>query len=114
MKIVLPVAGDQLCMHFGHCEMFQLFDVNLDTKEITKKESFTPPPHEPGLYPRLLGEKGANLIIAGGMGPRAQELFNQNGIEVVVGARPATGSPEDIVRQYLSGFLETGDNACGH
>jgi len=57
------------------------FDVNPETKEINKKESFTPPPHEPGLYPRLLGEKGADIIIAGGMGPRAQELFNENGVK---------------------------------
>lgn len=114
MKIVLPIAGDQLCMHFGHCEKFQLFDVDPATKEITNKETFTPPPHEPGLYPRLLGEKGANIIISGGMGPRAQELFNQNNIAVVVGANPATGSPEDIVREYLAGSLQTGDNACDH
>ncbi|OPX90029.1 MAG: Dinitrogenase iron-molybdenum cofactor [Pelotomaculum sp. PtaB.Bin104] len=114
MKIVLPIAEDQLCMHFGHCEMFQLFEVNPETKEITGQEKFTPPPHEPGLYPRLLNEKGASIIIAGGMGPRAQEMFARNNIDVVVGASPATGSPVDIVRQYLSGFLETGDNACDH
>lgn len=114
MKIALPIAGDQLCMHFGHCERFDFFDVNLATKEIIKKESFTPPPHEPGLYPRLLGEKGADIIIAGGMGPRAQELFNQNGVKVVVGASPASGSPEDIVRQYLADSLQTGANACDH
>jgi len=114
MKIALPIAGDQLCMHFGHCERFEFFEVNPETKEILNKETFTPPPHEPGLYPRLLGEKGANIIIAGGMGPRAQELFNQNGVKVVVGASPASGSPEDIVRQYLTGSLQTGDNACDH
>ncbi|MDD4169840.1 MAG: NifB/NifX family molybdenum-iron cluster-binding protein [Desulfotomaculaceae bacterium] len=114
MKIVLPIADDQLCMHFGHCEMFQLFDVDLAAKEIISQETFTPPPHEPGLYPRLLNEKGANIIIAGGMGPRAQEMFTMNNVEVVVGASPATGSPEEIVRQYLSGYLETGDNACDH
>ncbi|OPX86921.1 NifB/NifX family molybdenum-iron cluster-binding protein [Pelotomaculum sp. PtaB.Bin117] len=114
MKIALPIAGDQLCMHFGHCERFDFFDVNPETKEILKKESFTPPPHEPGLYPRLLGEKGAKIIIAGGMGPRAQELFNQNGVNVVIGANSASGSPEDIVRLFLAGNLETGDNACDH
>lgn len=114
MKIVLPIAGNQLCMHFGHCEMFQIFNVDPVTKKITSTETFTPPPHEPGLYPRLLGEKGANIIIAGGMGPRAQELFNRNNIEVVVGASSATGSPEDVVREYLDGSLQTGDNACSH
>lgn len=114
MKIALPIAGDQLCMHFGHCERFDFFNVDLETKEIISKESFTPPPHEPGLYPRLLGQKGANVIIAGGMGPRAQELFNQNGVRVIVGASPASGSPEEIVKSFLADSLQTGANACDH
>ncbi len=72
------------------------------------------PPHEPGLLPRLLSEEGVNVVIAGGMGVRAQDLFSQKGIKVVVGADPATGSPEDIVRLYLSGSLKTGANVCDH
>lgn len=28
MKIAIPVAEGKLCMHFGHCEVFALFDVN--------------------------------------------------------------------------------------
>lgn len=114
MKVVLPIAGTQLCTHFGHCERFDFFDVNLSTKEIVGKETLTAPPHEPGLLPRLLSEKGANVVIAGGMGARAQDLFNQNGIRVVVGADPTVGSPEDIVKSYLSGTLQTGSNPCDH
>lgn len=114
MKIVLPIAGDQLCTHFGHCERFDFFDVDPNTREIVKTETLTAPPHEPGLLPGLLSEKGANVVIAGGMGARAQDLFNQKGIKVVFGADPATGSPEDIVRSYLSGSLRTGANPCDH
>jgi len=114
MKIVLPIANDQLCMHFGHCERFDIFDVNPETGEIISKEMFNPPPHTPGLYPRLLNGKGADVIIAGGMGARAQELFNQNGIKVITGASPESGTPEDIVRLYLSDALQTGANICDH
>lgn len=28
MKIAIPMAGGQLCMHFGHCEQFALVDVD--------------------------------------------------------------------------------------
>lgn len=114
MKIAMPVAGEQLCPHFGHCERFEFFYVNPDSKEILKTETLDAPPHEPGLLPRLLGDKGVNVVIAGGMGAKARDLFRQRGIKVVVGADPAAGSPEDIVRQYLSGSLTSGQNLCDH
>lgn len=114
MKIAMPIAGNQLCTHFGHCESFYFFNISPDTKEITDKETLIAPPHEPGLLPRLLGEKGANVIIAGGMGVKAQDLFAQQGIKVVVGANPASGSPEDIVKSYLADALQTGTNPCDH
>jgi len=55
-----------------------------------------------------------NIIIAGGMGGRAQQLFSQNGVQVVTGASPDSGSPEEIVKIYLTGSLQTGANPCDH
>jgi predicted Fe-Mo cluster-binding NifX family protein len=52
------------------------------------------------------------VIIAGGMGSRAQSLFDQNGIQVVVGA--SSGPPDLIVRDFLDGRLSTGANVCDH
>jgi predicted Fe-Mo cluster-binding NifX family protein len=72
----------------------------------------TPPPHEPGVLPAWLHELGVNLIIAGGMGQRAQQLFTQNDILVVVGA-PAESS-EDLVKAWMDGTLVSGANACEH
>jgi ATP-binding protein involved in chromosome partitioning len=46
------------------------------------------------------------------MGQRAQQLFAQNGITVVMGA-PAE-PPEHLATAYLNGTLETGDNICDH
>jgi Mrp family chromosome partitioning ATPase/predicted Fe-Mo cluster-binding NifX family protein len=112
MKIAIPTAGGQLCMHFGHCEQFALLMVDTNTKRITSTESVTPPPHEPGLLPKWLAEKNVNLIIAGGMGQRAQQLFSQNKIEVISGA-PAE-SPENLVMAYLNNTLQTGVNTCDH
>ena len=112
MKIAVPVTGGKLSMHFGHCERFAMLDVDPGKKEILGRMDLDAPPHEPGLLPRWLADKGANLIIAGGMGSRAQDLFSESGIRVIVGA-PA-GSPEDVVRGYLAGTLETGKNICDH
>jgi ATP-binding protein involved in chromosome partitioning len=112
MKIAVPTAGGMLCMHFGHCEKFVIVDVDDATKTITSKEEVVPPPHEPGLLPKWLHEKGATVIIAGGMGMRAQQLFQQNGIQVIVGA-PAD-HPQTVILSWLKGDLVTGGNVCDH
>jgi len=111
MIIAVPMVQGQLSMHFGHCQYFRLFEVD-ENKSIVKFEDKTPPPHEPGVYPTWLAEKKANVIITGGMGMKAQQLFDANGIQVVTGA--SAGSPEDLVKAWLLGTLATGENACDH
>jgi len=112
MKIAVPVVNNQLCLHFGHCDQFALIDADEQAKTIISQELLTPPPHEPGVLPRWLADLGANVIIAGGMGSRAQSLFNMNGIKVIVGAPVST--PEKLVADYLSGALVSGVNTCDH
>ena len=46
------------------------------------------------------------------MGIRAQNLFTESGVNVVVGA-PAE-DPEKVVQAYLEGELKTGSNICDH
>ena len=112
MRIVIPLTAGKLSAHFGHCEQFALLDVEPDTGEITARRFLDPPPHEPGKLPPWLAEQGAEVIIAGGMGARAQQLFAGKGIQVVIGA--AADDPETIVRAYLTGELQTGENLCDH
>lgn len=112
MKIAIPTADGRLCMHFGHCQQFALVDVDGENGNAMTTEFVTPPPHEPGLLPRWLHEKGVDLVIAGGMGHRAQQLFVQSGVNVLVGA-PAE-PPEQLVSAYLAGELQSGTNACDH
>ena len=112
MKYAVPVSGGMVSPHFGHCEHFALFEVEEQRKEITRKESIPSPEHQPGLLPVWLAEKGVSVVIAGGMGPRAQELFQQNSIKVVIGA--LEGDPEKVVISYINGALVTGDNVCDH
>ena len=106
----VPIAEGKLCSHFGHCDQFALIETAQG--EIKAKTMHTPPPHEPGVLPKWLHEMGAHIIIAGGMGSRAQQLFTENGIKVVTGA-PAD-SPESLVRQYLSDSLVTEASVCDH
>lgn len=112
MRIAIPVADGKLCAHFGHCPSFALIDVDLESKKIVEQTSIDAPEHQPDLLPPWLSERGVNLIIAGGMGQRAQQLFVEQGVKVIVGA-PAE-APEVVAQAYLGGTLETGDNVCDH
>lgn len=112
LKIAIPLAEGKLCMHFGHCEKFAVLDVDQASKKITNRTDLVPPPHAPGVLPVWLHENGVTMVIAGGMGQRAQQIFASNDIEVLVGA-PAD-SPENLVAAYLAGTLKCGDNVCDH
>jgi len=112
MKIAIPLADGKLTAHFGHCGQFAVVDVNEQSKTIAGQVTLDPPPHEPGVLPAWLAEQGASLVIAGGMGQRAQQLFAQHGIQVIVGAPVET--PERLVTDYLAGTLQTGTNVCDH
>lgn len=112
MNIAIPLVEGRLATHFGHCDEFVLIEVDDDGPSVVKSERLPAPPHQPGLLPEWLQQHGADVIIAGGMGRRAQALFAQTGIEVVLGA--VSDEPERIVEHYLAGKLETGDNPCDH
>ena len=109
-KFAIPLVGGRLCSHFGHCKQFALIDVKENT--ITSQELLTPPPHEPGVLPAWLAEKGVTHIIAAGIGQRAINLFTQHKIEVCVGAE--SDLPENIVRNYLDKTLDMNENLCDH
>ncbi|MCD6486570.1 MAG: P-loop NTPase [Syntrophobacterales bacterium] len=111
-KIAIPVVEGHLSAHFGHCEEFSIFDVDLENKKIIGQEKAPSPPHEPGLLPRWLAEKGVNVIIAGGMGTQAQQLFAESGITVSVGA--SADDPEKVIISYMNNALELGGNTCDH
>jgi len=112
MKYAVPVSGGVVSAHFGHCEQFALIDVDEANKQILGKELVDSPGHEPGLLPQWLEGKGVSLVIAGGMGSRAQSLFQQNRIGVITGIMES--DPEKVVLSYLNGVLATGGNVCDH
>lgn len=107
MKIAVACDGNKVTEHFGHCEGFALF-VTKDCK-IISKEFVQNPGHRPGFLPVFLHDNGVNVIISGGMGGGAVDIFNEKGIEVITGA---SGESEDIVNAYLEGKLKTTGSVC--
>lgn len=109
-KIAIPLENGRLCSHFGHCQQFAI--IENEGENILNEELVTPPPHEPGLLPAWLAERGVTDIIAGGIGQRAIKLFEEQNITVNVGAQSKTS--KELVSDLIKNTLVTGSNACDH
>lgn len=107
MKIALASEGKLVSGHFGHCEGFTIYEVS-DGK-VQNSVVVPNPGHRPGFLPEFLKQKGVDVIIAGGMGETAQQLFADNGIKVVVGAE---GECDEVLEKYLKGQLESTGSIC--
>ena len=112
MRIAIPIAQGVLSQHFGHCEQLAFIDVDPASRAILATNVEDAPPHETGGLPRLLAERGTQVVIAGNMGGGARALLSQAGIIVLAGAdsRP----PEAVVKEYLAGTLVQGSGTCDH
>ena len=110
MLIAIPSNdGTTVEEHFGHCRQFVLVKTE-DGSEVSR-DSVAPPEHAPGVFPAFLAEKGAEVIITGGMGARAVGLFKQNGIDVILGA---SGSIDANLAEFLKGDLASTGSSCTH
>ncbi len=109
-KFAIPTVDGKSCAHFGHCQSFAVVEV--DGADLGVMNFMDPPAHQPGTYPRFLANQGVSIVLAGGMGQMAQNLFQQNNIEVHMGV--GVEEPHFLVEQFLSNELQTGDNLCNH
>jgi predicted Fe-Mo cluster-binding NifX family protein len=107
MKIAVASEGKMVTEHFGHCEGFTIFDA--EKNQIKNKQFIPNPGHRPGFLPVFLHDKGVKVIISGGMGGGAVDIFNEKGIEVIIGA---SGEAEKAVNDYLQGKLESTGSIC--
>ncbi len=112
MKIMIPLADGRLTAHFGHCSEFAALDLDAENREIVTEVRLPAPPHEPGVLPNWLADRGADLVIAGGMGQRAKDLLEAQGVEVIVGAPEE--EPAAVVAKWRDGALGDGRNSCDH
>lgn len=109
MLVSIAREGNAVSQHFGHCEGFEVFDV--DASGIKNRKFYPNPGHRPGFLPNYLNDLGVKAIIAGGMGSGAIEIFDEKGIEVITGA---SGSLEENIRMYIAGELKSSGSVCNH
>jgi len=117
MKIAFASENNQglrgsLSLHFGRCPYYTF--VNVDGDQVADVQVLANPyfnSHVPGAVPEFIKSHNVHVMIAGGMGPRAIQLFNQFGIEVVTTS--AQWLLEDLLTAYLRGEI-TGATGCEH
>jgi predicted Fe-Mo cluster-binding NifX family protein len=107
MKYAISTDGGMVSAHFGRCPEFTI--VEIEDGKVTTRETVANPGHHPGFLPEFLGERGVVAIVAGGMGLRAQQLFEQKGIRMIVGIQ---GNLDDVIQRLLNGALEGGKSLC--
>lgn len=107
MKIAVAGVGNDVAQHFGHCENFLVFVC--ENNEVVSEERIPNPGHRPGFLPNFLADMGVNVIISGGMGGGAVDIFNERNVEVVVGA---VGDAKANVEAFLVGNLTSTGSVC--
>ncbi|NLM16102.1 MAG: dinitrogenase iron-molybdenum cofactor [Candidatus Riflebacteria bacterium] len=107
MKIAVASDNGMVTGHFGHCENFMIFEA--EDKKIVKSETIANPGHKPGFLPNFLAEQGVTVIISGGMGAGAVNIFNERNIEVVLGA---AGDAKAAAEAYAQGTLKSTGSTC--
>ena len=108
MKVAIATDGNRVSPHFGRCAAFTLVDIE-DGKPLSR-ELVDNPGHAPGAVPRFLQGKGVDWVVAGGMGRRAADLFDQAGIRAMTGVE---GPVDQVIEELLAGTLEGGEELCG-
>jgi predicted Fe-Mo cluster-binding NifX family protein len=109
MKVGIATEGNQVAQHFGRCQAYTI--VEIEGNKVVNKEIAQSPGHQPGFLPGWLAKFGVTWVICGGMGPRAQQLFQEQGITPVMGVM---GSIDQTIEQILAGTLQGGENICDH
>ncbi len=109
VRIAVSTEGSQVSSHFGRCSEYTIVDA--EDGKVVKKETIGNPSHEPGFLPKYLLDMGVTHIIAGGMGPRAQDLFSQYNIKTIIGV---SGQVDRVIEDFLNGTITIGESQCDH
>lgn len=109
MRIAIARTGNEVAQHFGYCDNFMVYDV--ENENIVNKTVLKNPGHQPGFLPKFLKENNVNVIISGGMGSKAKTLFDESGIEAIMGTN---GTVDQVIKSYLEKTLVGSNETCNH
>jgi len=109
MKIAVPFSNGEVFQHFGHTEIFKLYEIqdgqvaSIDIVETNGSG------HE--ALAGFLADLSVNVLVCGGIGDGAQTALTAAGIEICSGAK---GDADNAVSAYLRGELQSAGVNCDH
>ena len=109
MKIAVPFSNGEVFQHFGHTEIFKLYEIqdgqvaSIDIVETNGSG------HE--ALAGLLADLSVNVLVCGGIGDGAQTALTAAGIEICSGAK---GDADNAVSAYLRGELQSAGANCDY
>jgi len=108
MLIAVASKGDKIdsnvSEHFGRCPYYILIEVDKEQKIKNVRAVKNPyVSHMPGQVPQFIKSLGAQVIISGGMGIRAIELFKEFNITPATGAH---GTVKEAINDFINKKLK--------
>lgn len=107
LRLAIAVSGEEVAQHFGHCDFFQVY--NIENKKVIFEEKITNPPHQKGLLPKFLQEKQINAVITGNLGSLAVSSLEELGIVPIRGVK---GNVSDVLKAFIDESLVSTDEIC--
>ena len=107
----------EISTHFGRCPFYTFVEVEKGKViEVLSVPNPAIQQHQPGQIPRFIAEQGCDIIVSGGMGPRAQQWFLSLGVKPYVGV---TGKVKEALPLIIEGKLKPLETVekkegCGH
>jgi len=107
--MIIAIANEQgfVSAHFGRCPAYTIVEIEDD--QVRNRQEIPNPGHQPGFLPQYLSEKGVQVIVAGGMGPMAQNLFAEKNIDFIIGVQ---GPIDEIIQKIITRQLVGGEDLC--
>lgn len=110
MKIAVTYDNGQVFQHFGHTEMFKIY--NIENGKIVNAEIVDTNGQGHGALAGFLKALGADTLICGGIGGGARNALAEAGIKLFPGA---AGDADLQVESFLNGSLNYNpDTVCSH
>jgi predicted Fe-Mo cluster-binding NifX family protein len=104
MKIAIsstgPSLNDRIDARFGRCDYFIIIDPATMAHEAVPNQNVSSTSGAGISSAQLMADKGVAVVLTGNLGPKAANVFDAAGIQIITGV---TGTVGDAVRRYADG-----------
>ncbi|MBN1684056.1 MAG: NifB/NifX family molybdenum-iron cluster-binding protein [Gammaproteobacteria bacterium] len=107
MKIAISTDQNVVSEHFGRCPIFTIIDI--EDGKLAHHEIIENPGHHPGFLPHFFHQIKVDAIVTGGIGQRAQMLFDEVNIQTITGV---TGLIDEVIQKLIAGTLKSSESLC--